>query len=151
MPDIELDLGLQLIASIETLTETMRKQWQHEQRKAQAIRQVPLTANQMVLSSGAGTIDSPDTLMAKTGYYWCVRRLTLSGFTAGTAVVYLNAAGGEPVLPFSSAGSFTFGKGHILMHPGERLVVTATGITGTVQLNGAADVVEARFLYDYLI
>lgn len=154
MPDIEVDVGLQLCASIETLTATLNRQWQHEQRKAQAIRQVPLVANQMLLAAGAGTIDDPANLRCPTGYYWGVRRLTLSGFTAGTATVYVNGAAGalgEPVLPFASAGSFSFGKGHILLHPGDRLLVSASGITGSVQINGAVDLIEAHFLYCYLI
>jgi hypothetical protein len=149
--DIELDVGVQLIASLETLTDALNRQWQHEQKKAQALRQVPLIANQMSLTAGAGVIDDPANLRCPTGYYWSVRRLTLSGFTAGTATVYINSQYGEPVAPFASAGSDSWGKGHILLHPGDRLVVTASGITGYVQLNGAVDLVEARFLYDYLI
>lgn len=149
MPEIELDLGLQLIASIETLTDQLRRQWQHEQRKAQAIRQVPLAANQ---ANAAGIIDDPAQLRCPTGYYMSVRRLSVFGFSAGTAVVYMNSSLGEPVATFTpTTGTVTHGKGHILMHPGDRLVVAATGITGTVQLNGAADLLEAWYLYAYLI
>jgi hypothetical protein len=149
MPEVELDLGLQLIASIETLTEQMRKQWQHEQRKAQAIRQVPLATNQ---ANAAGIIDDPAQLRCPTGYYMSVRRLSVFGFSAGTAIVYMNSIIGEPVATFTpTTGTVTHGKGHILMHPGDRLVAAATGITGFVQLAGAADLVEAAFLYAYLI
>lgn len=151
MPDIELDLGLQLVASIETLTSTLNRQWQHEQRKAQAIRQVPLAANQMILSGGAGTIDDPAQLRCPTGYYMCLRRLSLFGFSAGSATAYLNSPLTEPVAVFAAAGTLNYGKGHILWHPGDRLVVTATGITGAVQLGGAVDLIETHFLYEYLI
>lgn len=151
MPDIEVDVGLQLCASIETLTATLNRQWQHEQRKAQAIRQVPLAANQAVLSAGAGIIDDPAQLRCPTGYYMGLRRLSVFGFSAGSATAYLNSVLSEPVAFFTAAGSQNYGKGHILWHPGDRLIVSATGITGFVQLGGAVDLVEAHFLYDYLL
>lgn len=151
MPEIELDIGAQLIASLETLSAAMARQERDRQRMAQAIRQVPLTAPQMTLSAGAGTIDSPDTLKAKTGYYWSVRRLTLQGWTAGTVNVRRNDPNGEVLVPFPVPAANTFGRGEILLNPDDRLVVTATGITGLVQLNGAADAFEMWLLPDYLI
>lgn len=147
MPEIEIDIGAQLIASIEALSTTLARQEQQRQRMTQCVRQVPLTAPQ---ANSDGIIDYPDLLACKTGYYWSVRRLTLSGFTAGTAVIYLNGAGGEPVAPYQAAGMFTFGRGELLMHPGDRLVVAATGITGYVQLNGAADCFEQWYLPTYI-
>ena len=150
MPEIELDIGAQLIASLETVATALAREQGRQQRMAQAVRQVPLVTNQMALSGGAGTIDDPASLRAPTGFYWGIRRLTLSGFSAGTAVVYLNSQYGEPVAPFAQAGTFTFGKGQLLLHPGDRLVVTASGITGLVQLNGAADALEEWYLPYYL-
>jgi hypothetical protein len=154
MPEIELDLGAQLIASIETLNTALSRQEQQRQRAAQCIRQIPLVSPQMNLSAGgAGVIDIPDLLAAKTGYYWGVRRLTLSGFTAGTAVVYLNGTSGEPVAPYAEAATFTFGRGEVLMHPGDRLVVVASGVINSgdyVQLNGAADCFEQWYLPNYI-
>lgn len=147
MPEIELDLGAQLVASLETLTARLEREERQRQRMAQAIRQVPLTGPQ---ANAAGVIDVPDLLAVKTGYYWSVRRLTLSGFSAGTATVYLNGIGGEPFVPVAQAGTFTFGRGEMLMHPGDRLVVQAAGITGYVQLNGAADCFEQWYLPHYI-
>jgi hypothetical protein len=150
VPDVEFDVGLQLIASLETVATKLAAEEHHRQKKAQAIRQIPLAANQAALTAGAGTIDDPAQLRCPTGYYMGIRRLTLSGFTAGTAVVYLNSTSGEPAVPFGQAGSSTFGKGQLLLHPGDRLVVSATGITGVVQLNGAADLLESWYLPYYL-
>ena len=150
MADIEVDLGAQLVASIEGMAARLDREERQRQRMAQAIRQVPITPPQITLNAGAGTLDLPASLRVPTGYYWGVRRLTLSGFSAGTAVVYLNGAGGEPVAPFAQAGTFTFGKGQLLMHPDDRLVVVATGITGVVQVNGAADLFEQWYLPYYL-
>lgn len=146
----ELELTAQLCASLDGLTAQLQRQETERQRAAQCVRQLPLATGQMKLSGGAGTIDDPAQLRANTGYMWSVRRLTLSGFTAGTAVVYLNGIGGEPVAPYAEAGMFTFGRGELLLHPGDRLVVAATGITGSVQLNGAADCFEQWYLPYYI-
>jgi hypothetical protein len=150
VPDIELDIGAQLIASIETLSAALVRQEQQRQRMAQCIRQIPLKAPQ---ANAAGVIDYPDLLAVKTGYYWGVRRLTLSGFSAGSAVVYINGlagtTAGEPV-PYAQAATFTFGRGEFLLHPGDRLVVQATGVTGYVQLDGAADCFEQWYLPHYI-
>lgn len=149
MPDVELDLSLQLIASIEGLTEEMRKQHQREQRKAQAIRVIPLAPPQA--TAAPFTIDTPDLLMAKTGYYWDVRRLSLSGWSAGSVTVYRNASGGEPVALFATPGILVYGKAHLVLHPGEKLVAVGTGITGFVQLNGDVVAIESWLFPSYLL
>jgi hypothetical protein len=145
MPDLEITA--QLVASIDSLTAQMQRQEDQRQRQSQVIRQVPITAPQ---ANAAGLIDSPDLLAVKTGYYWSIRRLTLSGFTAGTCVVYRSSPFGEPLVPVQAAGVFTFGRGEMLLNPGDRLVVQATGITGYVQLNGAADCFEQWYLPHYI-
>lgn len=147
-PGAEIDISARLVASLDGVAGMLDRanQYQGLCKKAD-LQQVPLTAPQ---ANAAGVIDSPDLLAVKTGYFWSVRRLTLSGFTAGTAVVYLNGVGGEPVVPFAAAATYTFGRGELLMHPGDRLVVQATGITGYVQLNGAADCFLAWYLPWYI-
>lgn len=112
-----------------------------------ALQQVPIASEQV---SGDGTIDQPDALMAKTGYMWSVRRLTCYGFTAGSVTVYKNIAGGEPVAPYPAAAVFTFGRGELLLKPGERLIAVGTGITGTFQLWGDADCFEQWYLPHYI-
>ena len=152
MPDIEVDLGLQLCASIETLTATLNRQWQHEMRKAQGIRLLPLTAPQATASPWV--IDVPDLLMAKTGYYWDVRRLALTGWSAGSVNVYRNGfagQGGDLVATFATPGVSVYGKAHIMLHPGDKLVVIGTGITGFVQLVGSVVALESHLLAEYLM
>ena len=146
----ELTLTAQLCASIDGLTAQLQREEQQRQRAAQCIRQIPLAPPLMILDAGAGVIDYPDVLAAKTGFIWSVRRLTVFGFTAGTAVAYMNSQFGEPVAPFAVAGSATFGRGELLMHPGDRLVITASGITGNVQVIGAADCFEQWYLPNYI-
>lgn len=148
MPDIELDLGMQLIASLETVTAKLTREEDHRQRKMQAIRQIPLVAPQATASPFV--IDSPDNLAAKTGYCWGVRRLALTGFSAGSATVYLNSTVGEPVAVYGTPGVLMFGRGDLILTPGDRLVVAGTGITGFIQLNGRADCFESWYLPYYI-
>lgn len=143
----ELELTAQLCASLDGLTTQLKYEEGRRQQMSQAVRQVPLAAAQ---ANAAGLIDDPAQLRANTGFYWSVRRLTLSGFTAGTAVVYRNNVNGEPLAPYAQAATFTFGRGEMLLAPGDRLVVQATGITGVVQLNGAADCFEQWYLPYYI-
>jgi hypothetical protein len=147
VPDIELDLGVQLIASLEGLTARLDREERDRQRMSQAIRQIPLAANQ---PNAAGVIDDPAQLRANTGYYWSVRRLVLSGFSAGSAIVYKNALGGEVMEIFTAAASMKYARSAMLLAPGDRLIVQVTGITGTVQLNGAADCFETWYLPQYI-
>jgi hypothetical protein len=144
----ELEITAQLCASLDSLTGQLEREEKRRQQMTQAVRQVPLVGPSITTSSGI--IDSPDLLKVKTGYYWSVRRLTLSGFTAGTCVVYRNSVNGEPMVPVQAAGVFTFGRGEMLLSPDDRIVVAATGITGYVQLNGAADCFEQWYLPYYI-
>lgn len=147
-PGAEIDVTARLTASLNGVAAMIDRANQYAGFCGKAeVQQVPLTAPQ---ANAAGIIDYPDLLAVKTGYYWSVRRLALSGFTAGTALVCLNGVGGEPVAAFAQAAVFTFGRGELLMHPGDRLVVAATGITGTVQLNGAADCFLSWYLPWYI-
>jgi hypothetical protein len=123
----------------------------------ESLHQIPIAPGQIALTTGAGVLDMPDLLGPKTGYVWSVRRLVASGFTAGTVTVYKSGVvsgtavtGGEPVLPFAQAASVTIGRSELLLFPGDRLIFAATGITGTVQINGAADIFESWLLPEYI-
>jgi hypothetical protein len=78
---------------------------------------------------------------------WGIRRLTLAGYTAGTAGIYIDDI--EPI-PYQAAGMYTFGRGEMLLDSGQRLVVQATGITGTVTLFGCADCFPRDYLPIYM-
>jgi hypothetical protein len=114
------------------------------------IRQVPIYATSL---GASGTISQPGTLGPPTGFYWGIRRLTASGFTAGTVTFYDSSASGEPLAVAGSAIAGipqTFGRGEVLLHPGHYLVIVAAGITGTATILGAADLFPADFLPRYL-
>jgi hypothetical protein len=121
------------------------------------LHQVPIIAPQIPLTAGAGAIQFADLLSPKAGFMWSLRRLVGTLFTAGTVTVYKNgyvaggvAVGGEPLFTFPSAGTYTFGRGEILLDQNDQLVIAATGITGSVQINGSADCFERWLLPSYL-
>jgi len=127
----------------------MDREARWRQKCAQAVTQVPF-AGSVPLSAGAGTDDQPDKLQAKTGYIWSVRRITCNGFTAGAVTAYRNSALGEPLMPFPIPAVNTIGRGELLLMPGDRLVWSAAGITGTASYWGVADCFESWYLPFYI-
>jgi hypothetical protein len=132
-------------------------------RLFESLHQVPIGALQVTISGGAGAYQMPDLLSPKAGYMWSVRRITASGYSAGTVTVYKNGAvvggsavaGGEPVMPFAAAGTSTAGRGEILLDQNDQLIIVCSGITlsagfAGVQINGAADFFERWLLPEYL-
>lgn len=102
------------------------------------------------LAAGAGTLDQPDMYGPKDPYWWDLRRLTLWGWTAGTVTVYLNNPNGTPLATATTPGEFTWSAQHLLT-PRDRMVFSATGITGTVEIDGQAIEIETPWLSDYLV
>lgn len=130
------------------------------------MHQVPIAPPLLVPSSGNAISNVNDLLGPNTGFHWSVRRLNLSGYSAGTVTIYRNAvqtgfgAGfavtGEILMPPSPAGTFTFGRGEMLLEPDDSLVLVAQGVTLTagqsgVQVVGSADQFESWLLPDYLM
>lgn len=109
---------------------------------AGALQQATIPVNN---PNAAGVIDLPDLLACKTGYVWSIRRLVVTGFSAGSVAVYKNAVGGEIVAPFPSAAVFTYGKGQLVLQPGERLIFAGTGLTGTIQAWVTPDIMESWY------
>jgi hypothetical protein len=133
------------------------RQDQAAMEKFQALHQIPIAQVQIPLTAGAGVYQMPDLLAPKAGYMWSVRRLVGALFTAGTVTVYKNGfvsggvlVGGEYLFTFPSAGTYTFGRGEILLDAGDNLIYTATGITGLAQVGGSADCFERWLLPKYL-
>lgn len=117
---------------------------------AQCLRQVPILPGAIPAS---GILDQPDLLAAKTGYHWSLRRAVVTGFTQGTVSLYRNSASGELLVTWPSPGTYTFGRGEMLLEPGDRLVFTAAGLATTdmAVVSGAADCFESWLLADYII
>jgi hypothetical protein len=160
------DLGVfaSLGASLGKVAAIMENQQRRRERLFEQLHQVPIGPQLIpIAASTNGVLQMPDQLAPKAGFMWSVRRLTVSGFTAGTVVAYKNGAvvggaavgGGEPMIPFSAAGVFTCGRGEELFDQNDQLIFVATGITlatgyAGVQVNGAADCFERWLLPDYL-
>lgn len=132
-------------------------------RLFEQLHQVPIGAVQVPLTAGAGAYQMADLLSPKAGYMWGVRRITASGYTAGSVVVYKNGAvvggaytgGGEPIAPFAAAATLTIGRGEAILDQNDQLIIVCTGITlaagfAGVQINGAADCFERWLLPDYM-
>ena len=148
--ELDVDVAARVTALLED-SQTARRR--AEDRRMMCLRdfsQLPLAFPPMVLAGGAGTLDMPDSLAAKTGFYWSVRRLTAVGWSAGSVTVFADSVVGEPLAPFPAPAVLTFGRGELLLNPGSRLVVSATGITGSVQLWGKADCFPTWMLARYM-
>ena len=97
------------------------------------------------LVNASGVLDFPDRYGPHEGYWWDVARLSCWGFTAGTVTVWRNDPVGEQLASFPSAGQWTWGHRQNPLAPRDRLVVVATGVTGSVFLAGSATQVRADY------
>lgn len=168
---LSLSANLQVLfarigATVEVLNEVatqLKRKNDRQERLFNSLHQVPLPG-QIAITAGTGVLQLNDIFKAKTGYHWSVRRLSASGFSAGTVTAFLNGqvVGGvmlgnpEPVAPFPQAGVFTFGRGEVLLQGDDNLTFTATGITlqagfPSVLIQGSADCMESWLLPDYLL
>ena len=111
------------------------------------VRQVPFYASEF---SGSGTFTQPATLGPPTGHYWSVRLISVTGFSAGSVAVTLNSVAGPVVASFAAAGQQYLARGVVLLRYGDYLVLTGTGITGTVRPQGQADLFPDWYLPEYL-
>lgn len=121
-------------------------------RPWQDVHPVPILAGGMTLTGGAGVIDQPDLLGPKDGLWWDVRRVSAWGFTAGTVGIYLNdpTGTGELLASFTQPGQYTWSS-QVLLGPRDRLVVVASGVTGSVTVAGQAVEISAPILPAYLV
>jgi hypothetical protein len=143
----ELDFAASIEARLGRIEGSLAAEQAWRRKCAGAIQMVPLVSRQSTVAAEA--IDQPDALMCKTGYIWDIKRLTLSGWSAGSVQVTKNSALGEVLVSFPVPATATFGKLQQILMPGERLVIVTTGITGTVQLQGSAVCFESWYFPYY--
>jgi hypothetical protein len=142
---MSIEVGADLFVD---LTDELKTHSKHlEDVKSHVIYQHPLDPLQVPLVAGSGTLDLPAQMGPVRGCIWSIRRLTLSGWTGGSVIAYID--GIDPI-PFAAAGMYTFGRGELMLESGQRLVVVASGVTGYVQLNGVTDVFETKTRSRYL-
>lgn len=178
MPGFVLDGCARLAAGFQDAARTIRGEGNGEDDPIPAydpraklfrqMHQVVIAPPLLVPASGTAVLTTPvDLLGPNTGFHWSVRRLNLTGYSSGNVTVYRNAtqtsftAGslaltGEILMPPSPAGTFTFGRGEMLLEPDDSLVFLATGIvlssgSAGVTIYGSADQFESWLLPDYLM
>lgn len=158
---IGIHLGAELTASLGKIASTVEYWSKRRQALFESVHQIPITPGQITLTAGAGVLQQDSLLGPSTGKCWSIRRLAAIGFTQGTVTVFRNATvggggsgtavTGETIIPFASAGVFTFGRSEMLLMPNDFLVIQATGITGSVTINGVADQFDQWLLPDYIL
>lgn len=109
--------------------------------------------DQVTLNSGAGTYDNPVKAGPVRGQVWDIRRLTAWGFTAGEVSAQINNL--EPIANWAGSATVptspaTFGKGEIILQPGDRITFSATGITGNVYIAIGPTAMPYQYLTEYL-
>ena len=150
---VSLSAGLGgLSAQIGGLCDRMDRDNRIRERAAQASRVVPFVLNIPIVSS-AGSLNPAPNCGPDLGYFWSIRRLAATGFTAGNVVVYIDNIAGQPI--WTAAGGALgvvlsdWGNGHQFVHPNSNLAVNCTGITSAnnqVVIYGDADQFESWLL-----
>jgi hypothetical protein len=152
--DVSLSANIGALArSTKGLCERLDREHAFRQRALQATRQIPFVIN-LPIAGGAGSLNPVPATGPDVGYFWSIRRLSATGFSAGTVIISIDSTAGEPIQTFTGAtiGTYvqTFGKGHQMVHPNSNLAISAAGITGTVIVYGSADQFESWLLPFYM-
>lgn len=147
-PSVRAAAGIDI--SLGKIARHMDRQARDEELLRQIVP-ILLTAPQILLAGGAGTLVQPDLLGPHDGYAWDVRRLVAAGFSAGTVTAYLNFQADENLLYTWAAAGPAFFSTSIILGDSDALIFTATGITGTVTISGQAIQVPTLILPKYLI
>jgi hypothetical protein len=156
---VDADLSLSLSAALGGLSarvgglcERLDRDTRFREKAAQASRVVPFIMN-IPISGSAGSLNPAPNCGPDVGYFWSIRRLSATGFTAGNVVVYIDSTAGQPIWIVTGAAigiyESDWGKGHQFIHPNSNLAVNATGITSAnnqVIIYGDADQFESWLL-----
>jgi hypothetical protein len=148
---IGFDFSAQVSASIGSLAEEMKAWRSDRQRLAQAVHPFVIPGIPLSLATGAGTLNQPNIMSPRTGKFWDIRRISCTGYSAGTVTCYLNSTSGDIIALFASAGVLLNGKAQLLIGANDLLVFGAATITGTVTIGLAGVEVDADRIGEYLI
>lgn len=136
-----LEIALGRVAAV------LEQQQRQQQRLDQLIHRAPIT----YAATGSGTFDFPDRFGPKDGFKWDVRRIAISGFTAGTVTLLKNDPVNGPTLAtWSQFGEWTWSKQQWL-ESRDRLIFVAAGITGNVIIDGEAIAVSQQVYAEYVM
>lgn len=135
---VEVDLGLHIGAAVgRAMSEALAADRDGERRRRAELNSkiMPLSLDliPIQLTAGAGQLDLPRLLAPAMGWMWQLDGMGAQGFTAGSVGVFINSTSGLEVFNFLSAGTF-YQRHFRYLRYGERLVFSATGITGTAAI-----------------
>jgi hypothetical protein len=128
------------------VAKALDRQTQRDQRLSQLVNVVPIVG----ALNGNGTLDYADRYGPTDGFLWDVRRITVSGFSAGTVTVYKNDVNSTALWVFPSVGEKLWSSQQWL-RARDRLIFVAAGITGNVQVDGNAHLVSEQLLAEYIL
>jgi hypothetical protein len=144
-----------------TLQDYIGERRSFEQRLSEAIRAVPIPAQEGTVSGGAVTILNAGNILGPgTGYAWAISRVTASGLATGDTVsVYRGPAVAATVNPnnllnvlTAAAPSWQPGRTGCIINAGDTLVLNGTGLSATtVMLTGEAIIMESWLLPHFLL
>jgi hypothetical protein len=149
--------GIELLASISASVGQVHEMVTAERKNSHArhvaMRQlspVPIIGA-VPLAAGAGVLNVPDMLGPHDGFHWDVRRMSVTGFSAGSVAVFINSPQDEQIANFTTAGVPVFFSTHVILNYRDSLVFVATGITGNAGVHGQAIQVPTPLLPEYLM
>jgi hypothetical protein len=109
----------------------------------------PVNLPPMQITS-TGVLDLPDMLGPKLGKWWEIWYVTAQGYTGGTVDCYRNSQLGELLFTFSQAGIWE--PSHRYLQGGsDRMVFTASGLTGSASITFGAVEIDATVLGLHLL
>jgi hypothetical protein len=152
---LELDIGAQLIASLDSVAAELREYNKHQRSlAARAAAQWPVRGPALSLSGTGPWMIGSNNNGPSTGYAWQVQRITIgpSGAATDLVTVYRGYSSADVVpqnaidsVIYTGAGQFgtiRLGYDGIILMPDESIIVSGT-ITGTnPMLNWDVDQVE---------
>jgi len=118
----------------------------------QTLKGIP-ASSAILLGAASGQVLGPES-----GYAWQLRRLVVSGLTAGATPDIVNLfkndrTSGPPLWQFNGNNfGYTFGRLELVIRPGETLTLQNVGTiasTSLVMLSGELDEIPAQMLYRY--
>lgn len=150
---LDLSAAADLSVNLSRVADELAAQRHAREKEIQDCHSAPILVPQIVLTSGAGTLDLPDRLGPKRGYHWAVRYITAASFTAGSVVMYRGAGVMDANIrfTFTSAGIYEPGRASCVVAPGDRLIFVASGITGAVTISGEVTEFKSHLLHRFLL
>jgi hypothetical protein len=138
-------IGIQL----GTVAQRLDDDWCHKRELNQNV--IPLKVELTSVAASA-TVDLPNNLGPRTGWYWDIQTMICQGLTAGSVAVYTNSANGVQVANFTASGQLNWGKKQNYLVAGERFIfVGSSAAAGPPIISFWGTQVAAPYWGDYAL